>query len=444
MTSYPEALRVLSSRGLGIKADIDRISQLVETLGHPELNYPTIHVAGTNGKSSTVRMIAVLLAAHGLKVGTFTSPHLQSYRERFGLVGPADDGLAAEIISKDDFAQTIAYLLQFTDPLEAERGETVTQFELEAALAFDWMSNLPVDVGVFETGLGGRWDATNVIQSKVAVVTPIDVDHARLLGSTPIENAAEKVGIIKKGSSVVTAKQYSDVAAMIVETAAASGSRVVQAEQDFSVTADEAAVGGRLVSVRTRSASYRNLYLPLFGKHQSANLALSISAAEAFLGRALDEDSVRAGLSILTTPGRLEVVRRDPLVVLDGAHNPHAASVMGAALRESFGDLRAIFVLAIFEDKDVEGFLRNVSPFVDEIIFARIRGERPSADPRSLADLWRSVSPLDREVPVGVIEPISEAVEYAIANSLDDGLVVVTGSLWGVGEARDHLMGPID
>lgn len=444
MISYPEALNVLSSRGFGIKADIERISRLVETLGHPELNYPTIHVAGTNGKSSTVRMIAALLAAHGLKVGTFTSPHLQSYRERFGIVGPGDRGLSAEIISKDDFAQTIGYLLQFTEPLEAERGETVTQFELEAALAFDWMSNLPVDVGIFETGLGGRWDATNVIRSQVAVLTPIDVDHARFLGSTPIENASEKVGIIKKGSWVITAEQYSSVAALIADTAVSTDSQRIQAGRDFRITSDEAAVGGRLVSVETSAASYVNLYLPLFGKHQSQNLALSLSAAEAFLGRPLDTNSVRAGLSILTSPGRLEVVRRDPLVVLDGAHNPHAASALGAALRDSFGELRTIFVLAIFEDKDVEGFLSNISPLVDEIVFARIKGERPSVDPRELADLWRRVSPLDREVPVGMIEPIPEAVEYAIANSLDDGLVVITGSLWGVGEARDHLMGPID
>jgi dihydrofolate synthase/folylpolyglutamate synthase len=429
---------------MGIKADVSRISQLVEQLGHPERTYPTIHVAGTNGKTSTTRMIAAILAAHGLKSGVFTSPHLQSYRERFAVVGVSDEGLSGEIISKNDFAATISYLLQFTDPLEAERGEIVSQFELETALAFEWMAHLPVDVGVFETGMGGTWDATNVISPQVAVLTHIDVDHERFLGKTPIENAQEKVGIIKEGLKIVSAHQNTDVAALINEVAREKSAALLLADHDFRVTSDERAVGGRLVSIQTSEAAYTNLFLPLLGAHQARNLSLAIVAAESFLGRELNRESLGAALSVVTSPGRLEVVRREPLLVLDGAHNPEAAAALGPALVGSFGELRRVFVVAIFDDKDVEGVLRNIAAYVDEVIFTRISGERPSADPKELARLWERVVPPGKAVPVGVIDAMSEAVEYAISVSLDDAMVVVTGSLWGVGEARNHLLGPLD
>lgn len=435
---------MLSSRGLGIKADVSRISQLTDELGHPERTYPTIHVAGTNGKTSTTRMMAVILASHGLKAGVFTSPHLQTYRERFAVAGVGDEGLSGEIISKDDFAATISYLLQFTDPLEAQRGEIVSQFEMEVALAFEWMAHLPVDVGVFETGMGGRWDATNVITPDVAVLTHIDVDHEKFLGRTPIENAQEKVGIIKPNIKVISAHQNGDVLRMIDEVARENSAQLLLADRDFRVTSDEPAVGGRLVSIQSPAAVYTNLFLPLLGSHQSKNLALAIAAAESFLGRELNRESLGAALSVVISPGRLEVVRREPLVVLDGAHNPEAAAALSDALLDTFGDVRRVFVVAIFEDKDVEGVLKNIAAQVDEIVFTRISGERPSLDPNELAGLWSRVVPPGRQVQVSVIQTMSEAVEYAISVSLDDAMVVVTGSLWGVGEARDHLLGPVD
>lgn len=441
---YSQALKVLTDRGMGIKADVSRIGALVEQLGHPERTYPTIHVAGTNGKTSTVRMIAAILAAHGLKAGAFTSPHLQSYRERFAVVGVGENGLAADIISTEEFTSTISYLLQFTDPLEAERGEIVSQFEMETALAFEWMAHLPVDVGVFEAGMGGRWDATNVIAPDVAVLTHIDVDHERFLGRSPIENAQEKVGIIKDGIRVISAEQYVDVLALIQQVAAQTSSQLQVLGKDFRVTSDKPAVGGRLVSVETPLSHHENLFLPLLGSHQSRNLALAILATESFLARGLNRDSLAAALSMVTSPGRLEVVRREPLVVLDGAHNPDAAAALGPALVETFGEIRRTFVVSIFDDKDAEGFLRNIAPYVNQIVFSRIAGERPSTDPKDLAKLWGRVATPGNTVEVQLIEPMSEAIEYAISASLDDAIVVITGSIWGAGEARDHLLGPVD
>lgn len=431
---YDNAVKQLYARGFGVRADLARITALTELLDHPERNYPSIHVSGTNGKSSVTRMIAAILGGHGIATGAYTSPHLQSPRERFLIAAPT-----LEQISKNDFSSTHEYLLPFAEIVENDRGETVTYFEMTTAMAFEWMAAKTVGAGVFEVGMGGEWDATNLIQAEVAILTHIDVDHRKFLGETPVANAREKVGIIKKGATVVTAEQDPGVLEVIGTKVAEQGAALLMPGKHFDLWADSPAVGGRLVTISGTQARYQDLFLPLHGSHQAANLVLAVAAAEAFLGRALDEKTLSDSISRITSPGRLEVVHRGPLVVLDGAHNPDAARNLGNALRESFGDLPITFVVSIFEDKDWEGFLLPLLPFADRMIFTRHTSDRKTEDPESLAGFANTAG-----VEATIAPTLREALDAAIPLTPEEEMIVVTGSLHAVGEARDHLLGPLD
>ncbi|MGI8426178.1 MAG: bifunctional folylpolyglutamate synthase/dihydrofolate synthase [Actinomycetota bacterium] len=455
-TSYQEALKGLEARGFGIKPGLERMQDLVELLDNPQLTYPTIHIAGTNGKTSIARMTGAILGAHGLKTGVYTSPHLQSIRERFALFGIAEAApeqdeqggeyepeepediatasLAGDMISKGEFGALLEYLSPFVGLVEERRGESVTYFELTTLAAFEWMSEKTVAAGVFEAGLGGRWDATNLIESSVAVLGEIGVDHSQFLGDTPLANAQEKAGIIKKGSLVISAGQSEEVAALIKARVAEQQAKLAVLGEDFSITSDASALGGRLVSVETPLGVYEDLILPLYGAHQSRNLTLAIAAAEAFRDAPLDEDSLRAAIATLRIPGRLEVMSRRPLVILDGAHNPSGAAALRPAITEAFGDKPVSMVVSIFKDKDAAGVLKHLAALAERIIFTRSSSPR-AADPKELANLN------GREDEV--IEPLPEAIEAAIAGAPEDGIVLITGSLFAVGEARDHLVDPI-
>lgn len=436
--TYRDALKLLEARGFGIRPDRSRIEALVELLDHPERTYPCIHVAGTNGKSSTARLIGAILAGHGLGAGVYTSPHLQSIRERFLLLGPAGDGVLGEIITREELAATLAYLKPFVELVEDRLGEDVTYFELATAMAFEWMSGKSVAAGVFETGMGGTWDATNVVEAGVAVLTRVAVDHAAFLGPTPLDNAREKVGIVKPGSVVVSAPQRPEVIELVEQTAGERDARLVLMDRDFRVSADRLAVSGRLLGVEGAFGEYQELYLPLHGAHQSVNAALAIVACEQFFGRALDAQALQAGLASVTAPGRLEVVRREPLVVLDGAHNPDAAALLGPAVDEAFGGQPATFVISVFEDKDVEGVVAALLPWAHGVVFTR------SSSPRSAAPERLAAAAAARAIPSEFVPSLPEAVDAAIRSAGEEGLVVVTGSLYAVGEARDHLVGPLD
>ena len=436
--AYARALETLDARGFGIKPDLSRISALVELLDHPELRFPTVHLAGTNGKSSTARMIGAVLAAHGIDTGVYTSPHLQSVRERFALIGMLEDEVEAEYISQEDFARLIEYLTRFIEIVEVERGEQVTYFETTTVAAFEWMADRSVEAGVFETGLGGRWDATNVVSPEVCVLTHIDVDHSKMLGDTPIENAREKAGIIKPGSHVVSGSQQPDVLELLVETAAQQGSSFSLMGKDFELSSDEIAVGGRLIGVTGLHASYKEVFVPLLGAHQSRNAAVAVAACEAFLGRSLEEDALKAGLNSVRSPGRMEVISKHPLLILDGAHNPDGASVLGPALLETFGRRPSTFVIAILRDKDAEGIFRHLLPYADKLLVTTSSSER-SADPKRLAEIARG-----RGASVEVVDSIPAALEQALEGAGEDEMVVFTGSLEAVGKARDHLLGPVE
>jgi dihydrofolate synthase/folylpolyglutamate synthase len=435
---YHRALRDLEARGFGIRADLERIRALAAHLDSPQLAYPTIHIAGTNGKTTTARIVGAVLGAHGLTSGVYTSPHLQSVRERYLLTGLSDEGFSGDIISPDAFGAVYDYLLPFVEIVEKERGEALTYFEMTTAVAFEWMTQQSVGTGVFECGMGGLWDATNVVDPRVAVITPIAIDHTGFLGDTIERIASEKVGIIVNPSPVITSEQEPVVARMVAEAAAATGATVISEGEDFGLDADAPAVGGRLVSVSGTKATYRDLFLPLFGSHQARNLALAVASCEMFLDRRLDDEALRAGAAAVTSPGRLEVVGHEPLVVLDGAHNPHAAGALGPALEESFGSGRRTFVISIFEDKDIEGFLDPLLPYADRLIFTRHSSPRKVADPAQLQEYAS-----DKGADAEAIVPLPEAVSAAISASLDDESVVVTGSIWAVGEAREHLLGPV-
>ncbi len=441
--SYSEAVKLLEGIGFGIRPDLSRIEALVDLLAHPERGYPTIHVAGTNGKSSTARMIGAILAAHGLVAGVYTSPHLQSVRERFltaGLAreGPHDMRVAQDFISPDEFAAAFAYLLPFVGMVEARQEETVTHFELMTALAFEWLADKAVQVGVFEAGLGGTWDATNVIESEVAVITRVALDHVSFLGRSPREQAREKAGIIKQGSRVVCASQEPEVLEVLQRAADQAEAPLTLEGRDFRLISDRLAHEGRLISIEGCRGRYVDLFLPLHGSRQASNAAVGVAACEQFLERCLDEEALRVGLAAVESPGRLEVVGRNPLVVLDGAHNPAAAAALGPALAETFGERRRIFVVSVFEDKDQEGILEQLMPYASEFIFTRSSSPR-AAPPERLAALttWQGI-------PSEIVPSLSSALDGAISRASTEDLVVVTGSLFAVGEARDRLVGPLE
>lgn len=433
--NYTQAHDYLESRGFGITPGLARIEALTRLLDDPQLNFLTIHVAGTNGKSSTSRILAAILAGHGLSTGLYTSPHLSHVRERFVLAG-WDEGMVWDVIGEQEFADTVNYLMPFIEMVETDLGEPLTYFELTTALAFEWMSDRSVAAGILETGLGGRWDATNLVRSQVAVLTPVDVDHSGYLGTTPAANGAEKVDIIKVGSTVVSAGQLPEVMELLLARTTKVGAEPLVLGTDFHIVSNETAVGGRAVTLKTPRADYEDLFLPLHGAHQGVNLALAVAAAEAFLDRNLDFDLLQAALESVTSPGRLEVMGRKPLVVLDGAHNPHAALALRTTLSSDFLFKNLTMVISVFEDKDVAGVLNELVPAADRVIFTRADSER-AASPESLAAVAPVVAGQDAPE---LVPTMSAALNRAMDISDEEDMILVTGSLHGVGEARRLLL----
>ena len=418
---------------------LDRISALAALLGDPQRAYPVIHVAGTNGKTSTARMIETLLRARGLRTGLFTSPHLSNVRERI-VVDGEPLSVEAFLASYDEIAPYVA-LVDEREPLR------LSFFEVLTGMAFAAFADAPVDVAVIEVGLGGTWDATNIADGAVAVVTPVAIDHTRYLGSTIEEIAGEKAGIIKPGSAAILGQQPPAAAEVLLRRAAAVGATVARQDVEFGVTWRELAVGGQALSIRGLAGEYRDLLLPLFGEYQAANAACALAAVEAFGGAgpdagALSEELVREAFAAMTSPGRLEVVRRSPLVIADSAHNPAGMAASVAAVTEAFSFRTLIAVLAISEDKDVPAVLDQLEPAADGLVVTRNHSDR-SMDPAKLADLAAGVFGPDR---VRVADRLDDAIELAVGmadEAAADGLggsgVLVTGSVVTAGDARSLL-----
>jgi dihydrofolate synthase/folylpolyglutamate synthase len=424
-----------------IEPSLDRISALVDLLGDPHRAVPVIHLAGTNGKSSTARMIESVLRSLGLRTGLFTSPHLHNVRERIQIDGEPVD-LERFVTVHDD----IAPYVQIADRSSVKAGgPPLSFFEVVTGLAFATFADAPVDVVILEAGMGGSWDATNVADAAVAVVTPIALDHMDYLGSTLEAIAGEKAGIIKPGSSVVLAAQELPVAEVLLRRCVETGATAAREGVEFGVDDRAPAIGGQLLTLRGPAGVYPEVFLPLFGAHQAANASIAVAAAEAFLGgggTALNPDLVRAGFAAVTSPGRLEVVRRSPTVVVDAAHNPHGARALAAAISDSFEFASLVGVVAVLADKDARGLLEALEPVLAEVVITRSSSPR-ATDVDSLAAIAVEVFGADR---VEVSPRLADALDTAMARAdeaaaeLGGGTgVLVTGSVVTVAEARALL-----
>ncbi len=421
----------------------ERVEAVCDLLGHPERAYRVLHVAGTNGKTSTSRMAERLLREHGLRTGLFTSPHLTSVTERIQVDG--------EPLSAAAFVaawQDVAPYVHMVDARSAETGgPRMSFFEVLTVMAFAAFADTPVDVAVIEVGMGGRWDATNVVEPEVAVITPIARDHERWLGHDLVDIAGEKAGVLKEHVTAVIAEQREEVEGVLLAAAAERGARVLREGVDLEVVGRQMAVGGQVMDLRTPGGLYTGIFVPLHGEHQAHNAVLALSAVEAMLRGvgALDAVPVEAAFADTHSPGRLEVVRTSPTVLVDAAHNPHGAEATVAALSEAFAFERLVGVVAILADKDVEQILAALEPALDEIVVTRSSSER-ALDVAELAEVAVDVFGEDR---VHTAERLDEAIaraadlaEQGTGGSPTGAGVLVTGSITVVAEARILLGRP--
>ncbi|HEX4090922.1 MAG TPA: folylpolyglutamate synthase/dihydrofolate synthase family protein [Trebonia sp.] len=444
-----------------ISPTLDRIAALVSLLGDPQRTFPVVHVTGTNGKTSTTRMIETLLRERGLRTGRFTSPHLVSMRERIAVDG--------EPLDAERFIELYQEIKPYVDLVDDQQPARLSFFEVLTGMMFAAFADAPVDVAVIEVGLGGRWDATNVADGSVAVITPVAMDHMQWLGDTIEAIATEKAGIIKPGAVAVLAQQQVEAAEVLLERVSLVGATVAREGFEFGVLSRELALGGQQLVLQGLRGTYDDVFLPLFGAHQAANAAVALAAVEAFAGVAvttpasddddgstitlgpglsdqagLDPDLVRAGFAKVSSPGRLDVLRRSPTVIADAAHNPAGMAVTVQALTESFNFDKIIGVVAVSEDKDVTGLLEELEPVLSDIVVTTNSSPR-SMPAQELAEIAIEFFGEDR---VQVAERLDDALDLAAsiadvfdADAVAQGLagsaaVLVTGSVVTAGDAQ--------
>jgi dihydrofolate synthase / folylpolyglutamate synthase len=420
-----------------IEPSLTRIAALVDLLGSPQRCYPVLHIAGTNGKTSVARMLDALLSGMGLRVGRYTSPHLQRATERISLDGTP--------ISPERFVEAYHDIEPYVALVDAGSPVPMSKFEVLTGMAFATFADTPVDAAVVEVGLGGSWDATNVADAVVAAITPVAVDHVNYLGSDIAGIAAEKAGIIKPGSVAVLAQQSPEVARVMAARSVEVDATVAREGMEFGVLQRDIAVGGQQLKLQGLGGVYDQVFLPLLGAHQSRNAALALAAAEVFFGaganRSLDIDAVRDAFATVTGPGRLERVRTAPSVLLDGAHNPHGARALAAALREDFSFSRLVAVVGVMRDKDARGILAELEPVIDEVVLTVSSSSRAM----EVDDLTEVARDVFGESRLRVQARLPDAIEAAIASAsgvdpdperISGVGVVITGSVAMVGEAR--------
>ena len=425
---YRQALAHLDARasyektGVITAPSLDTIERLLSVIGDPQTTYPVIHVTGTNGKGSTAQMITRLLMAHGLTVGTYSSPHLERINERMTY--------NCELISDDDFAEQVGAVAD----LELLAGVEPTYFEIVTAAAFRWFSDLAVDVAVIEVGLLGRWDATNVVDAQVAVVTNVALDHTEFAGPDKIDIAREKAGIIKPGSAVVLGETDPE----LVEVFRAEGGAVVlERGEDFDVLENNLAVGGRVLDIRTPTTVYTEVYVPLNGRHQGDNAACALTAVEAFFASPITEEIVTEGFAEVVMPGRFEVLNHLPLVIVDGAHNPAGADTCAQVFFEDFHpEGRRILIVGCLRGRDPVQLLSALRADEYDLVYC-CTAPSPRGMPASeLAAAARAIG-CDDVTEVGTVVAACERAMNAA--SVDDA-IVATGSLYVVGEARPFML----
>ena len=422
-----------------MQPDLHRIRLLVDVLGSPQRSYPAIHITGTNGKSSTARIVDALLRAFGLRVGRYTSPHLESVTERISIDGAP--------LTAEQFGAVYDEIAPFVELVDSRTPVPMTFFEVITGMAFAAFADAPVDVAVLEVGIGGSWDATNVVEAATCVITPIGLDHVPLLGTTVGEVAGEKAGIIHAGAIALLAAQPVEAAEVLLRRVAEVGATVAREGMEFGVVRRRAAVGGQLVTLQGLAGTYEEMFLPLFGAHQAQNAACAVAAVEAFLGggesRQIDPEAVQEGLAQAHSPGRLEVVRTSPTVVLDAGHNPHGMAATVRALAESFAFTRLIGVVACLADKDVRGMLEVLDPALTSVVVTTTA----SARAMPVDDLYALAVDVFGADRVSAEDRLDDALDSAVQLAEDDAEfggagVLVTGSVVTVGEARALLKLP--
>lgn len=427
-----------------IEPSLDLIELLMDLLGHPERSFDVIHIAGTNGKSSTARMVDSLLRAFHRRVGLVTSPHLQRVTERIGIDG--------QPIHPRDYVRIWHEIKPFVEMVDAQSDVPMSKFEVLVGLSYAAFADAPVDVAVVEVGLGGRWDATNVVTADVSVITPVGMDHTDYLGDTITEIAGEKAGIIKPREDaddpltpneniVVIAEQDPEAMRVILQQAVDVEAGVARSGSEFAALESRIAVGGQQVNIQGLGGLYEDIFLPLHGEHQAKNAAVALAAVEAFFGASaghpLDVATVRNGFAQAISPGRLERVRTSPTTFIDAAHNPHGAKALGAALDRDFDFARLIGVLSIFADKDATGILTALEPYLTEVVITQNSSPR-ALDAYDLAETARDIYGEER---VHVAEDLpgayAQAVELAEDAEVQSGSgIIITGSVVTAGDAR--------
>jgi dihydrofolate synthase/folylpolyglutamate synthase len=434
---------IFTRRGEGhVHPSNDRMRALVELLGDPQRNYRAIHLTGTNGKTSTARMVDELLRGFGLRTGRYTSPHLSSVTERIVVDGAP--------VSDRTFVEGYRELAPYLELIDGQFDVPLSFFEIMTALAFSIFADTPVDVAVVEVGMGGEWDNTNVIDAEVAVVLPVDLDHTQYLGDTVEAIATEKAGIIKAGASAILAAQPEAAAAPLLRRAAAVQAQVAREGLEFGVLERRVAVGGQVLTLQGLGGVYDQVFVPLHGAHQAQNAACALAAVEAFFGAGgesgvIDVDTVRAAFAAVRSPGRLEAVRSAPTILLDAAHNPHGMTASVAAVSESFDFRRLVAVVGVLADKDARAILALLEPIADEIVVTQNSSERALA----ADELARTAVEIFGADRVTVEPRLDDAIETAVRLAEEDGGagalsgsgVLVTGSVITAGEARLLLGG---
>lgn len=426
---YQQAVAYLDRHiRLGGKPGLDRMNDLLDHMGRPDEGYPIIHVAGTNGKTSTSRLATLILVSHGLTTGTHTSPHLQKVEERLAINGRS--------ATADEFALAMSDVAAFADVREARGSEPSTYFELTTASAFAFFSDQAVNAAVIEVGLGGRLDATNVVDAEVCVVTSIGVDHSEYLGEDIASIAAEKVAIAGPNSILVTGPLPDAALDVANDKSRELGIHHRRFGVDYSLGESQRGVGGWLATIHGAEEDYEEVFLPLHGRFQLINLTMAVAAAEAMLGGKLDSEAVQSSAAAATMPGRMEPLSTSPLVLVDGAHNADGIYTLVESLLDEFPTTRWQLLFGVMGDKNVELMIERLEPVLDGVITTAVDDKR-AVDALSLAD--RAAKVLDVSVLAG--DTVEEALDMAQAEAGSDGAVLVTGSLYLVGAVRDLLAG---
>lgn len=428
-----------------IAPSLERIQALMDLLGNPEKSFQVIHVAGTNGKSSTSRMIDSLLRAFHRRVGLVTSPHLQLVTERIGIDGRP--------IHPRDFVRIWGEIKPYVEMVDARSDIPMSKFEVLVAISYAAFADAPVDVAVVEVGLGGTWDATNVVNAEVSVIMPVGLDHTDYLGDTLAQIAGEKAGIIKarehddddvlapRENIAIIAEQEPEAMSVILQRTVEVGAGVARSGSEFAVLESRIAVGGQQLNIQGLGGLYEDVFLPLHGEHQAKNAGVALAAVEAFFGasagKPLDAATVRNGFAQAISPGRLERVRTSPTTFVDACHNPHGAKALGAALDRDFDFARLVGVISIFEDKDALGILEALEPYLTEVVITQNSSPR-ARDAYELAELARDIFGEERVyVAPDLPGAYAQAVELAEDAEVQSGSgIVITGSVVTAGDAR--------